>query len=58
MDSVHILSLAGNLDHLGRVVQSRVKITGVSAKFEFRNESLKANSVLFFLPIQFDDWVL
>ena len=26
---------------LGRVVQSRVKITGVSTKFEFRYESLK-----------------
>ena len=35
---------------LGRVVQSRVKITMVRAKFEFRHESLKSKVSFILFP--------
>ena len=40
------LSTFNTLVLLGRVVQSWVQITRVSARFEFRFESLKSSSVL------------
>ena len=40
----------------GRVVQSWVKITQGSARFELRFESLKSISILIFFCLQVDNW--